>query len=92
VVKNYYGNAVRKSLISIYPEHPWDLKKFMHRSAVLEKDNQDTRTSLEAAMKDLSVKTMEDWYSVTVPMLQQAGRTTLKQARGPVFVVSFGAC
>jgi hypothetical protein len=64
-ITKYYKGSLALALSQIYPQHQWDLSRFVKTPQGYWRDEEVQRKALEKAAEELGVKELDDWYKVT---------------------------
>lgn len=70
LLQNYYHNSPSSAVQTVFPEHNWELWKFkvvpQGYWSTLTDNKEETRKVLDWLGTQLSIKSMEDWYRVSL--------------------------
>jgi hypothetical protein len=77
ILGQIYKDSIRKMLLTVFPEHSWDSKRFQRLSAARMswKDPEIRKKTFETAVIKLSLKSVEDLASVKVADFLRATET-----------------
>jgi len=81
----YYGSSLTKALSKIYPEHLWEPWRFSKVPRGYWDNSDNIQEFLKIFEKRLGIKTVEDWYCVTVSQLSESGAGHLTSKFGGVY-------
>jgi len=73
----FYRGSFREALISIFPEHDWQLWRFSTAPRHYWNNLQNQRNFLEWIEKEFKIKNLDDWYEVTREGLISRGAYSL---------------
>lgn len=69
LVSKHYGNSLVKMLTTLYPDHEWLEWRFATSPRRWWNDAAHQRKYFDWAFKQLNLRSMDDWYSVTTALL-----------------------
>jgi hypothetical protein len=82
LIKGRYAGSPSKLLLSVFPDHPWELNKFNAPPSKFW-DNQAHQADAFAQLTaKLGVETLDDWYKITTADIQNAGAGALLRKFG----------
>ena len=81
-VLDYYSGSLIKALSFVYPHHSWQEKRVPNGYW---NNEQNVIQFLEEVRKELGIKVMEDWYSISAQHLIKLGGTTILSNHGGFF-------
>lgn len=82
LVKYHYNGSVIRALLAVYPEHEWVEWKFVKLPKGFWNSEDNTQSFLHWLEKELGIKRMEDWYSITYGHFQRFGAANLLHMSG----------
>lgn len=76
-----FQNSPSNMIMSVLPEHSWDLRKFNRKSIDTWGDMSSQRNLMSQLTRDLNIKQIEDWYNVTNAQISEKGGGGLLSGR-----------
>jgi len=73
----HYSESFIRALVSLYPEHPWEIFKFAQKPARYWSKIQNQRVYMDWLGKELGITQNSDWYNVRVVDLYKKGAGSL---------------
>ena len=73
MIENYYNGSISKMLSDIYPEHDWELRKFIQAPTDYWMDDENVLSFLNELAEKLGYKEMDDWYQLSQRELAKHG-------------------
>jgi hypothetical protein len=73
LLSKFYGNSLVMALQSVYPQHQWNPYRFLYIPKKHWDDPKDQREFFEWLAKTQGFTNFEDWYSLTLEIIEKYG-------------------
>ena len=80
----YFSNSFPRMLTHLYPDHKWQLWKFLHTPRGFWGNSEELKNYVEYLAGKLRVEKLDDWYRVSLDHVERFGPTTSFKRHGGI--------